>query len=147
MKTNGYKVVSDILYGSVTTFAGLNAIKSNCSSQTVLCAGGAAVGSDNLLLVSCGNCLSVLNPTLKNQPVLNNGAYWYFSDLQSFGFSPIYNITQFQADTFDCVGGYSNCPDNTRLSWHLLGHVGGWRLGKLTHLNHDRNYRKIIFLK
>jgi hypothetical protein len=95
MISQGYKKIYDFGYDHITTLAELNAIKSNCSSESILCAGGAALNSDNLLLISCGNCHTVLAETLINKPVLNNGAYWYLTTGKSFGFSPGYIIKQF----------------------------------------------------
>ena len=105
MKSQGYRVVYDYPYSHATTFSELNSIKSECSSETVMCAGGVASNNkDNLLLVSCGNCLSVLTQTPKNVPVLNNGAYWYLTDIggtRSFGYSPSNNIVQGNCDYYD----------------------------------------------
>jgi len=141
MKSQGYRVVYDYVYNHVTTLAELNEIKSKCSAETILCAGGVASNnSDNLLLVSCGNCHSVLKQTLLNKPILNNGAYWYFTDKYSFGFSPSYNINQVPYDYFDC----SPCREE-RLSWTLCNVCGGWRLGNLTSL-FSYSYRKIMLL-
>ena len=81
-----------------------------------MCAGGAALNSDNLLLVSCANCHSVLTETPLNQPVLNNGAYWYLTTGKSFAFSLSYNIKQNSADIYDCDSSFKNCKDSSRLS-------------------------------
>ena len=147
MKSRNYRVVYDYPYSRATTFSELNGIKAECLKETVLCAGGAAVNSDNLLLVSCGNCLSVLTPTPQNKPVFNNGAYWRLTNAYSFGFSPTYNINQNRNDVFDCAG--SNCPDIKRLSWYLYQNIDGFRLGKLTNkvTGALTNYRKLVFLK
>ena len=86
----GYENVYDFYYSHKTTSTELINIRSKCNNNSILCAGGSAVGSDSLILVSCGYCLSVLNETVPLRPVLNNGAYWYFSYVSgssSFGFS------------------------------------------------------------
>ena len=149
MKSQGYEIVYDFLYPHVTTFAELSTIKSKCTPESILCAGGAAVGSDQLLLVSCGKCQSILRPTQINQPVLDNGAYWYLTDKYSFGFSSSNNIKQNFVDCYDCDGSFKNCKDNNRLSWRLDGGKG-WRLGKLTGydpgMHWFANYRKILLL-
>ena len=139
MKAQGYKVVYDYLYNHDTTWSELNSIKATCSPQSVLCVGGGPQNSDNLLLISCGNCQAVMTPTQHNTPVLNNGAYWYMTNSLSFGYAPNSLISQDQADTID-----TNV--NTRLSWHIVPGNGGWRLGSLTGLNSDTNYRKIMLL-
>jgi hypothetical protein len=146
MKTQGYRAVYEFPYSYNTTSTDLNFIKSQCSNETVLCAGGAAKGSDNLLLVSCGHCLSVLTSTIINRPILNNGAYWYFTDQKSFGFSPDANIKQNAPDGNDCIavnGLWTSCPNNQRLSWSLADK--GWRLGTLIDL-YDDKYQKFLFL-
>ena len=76
LNSQGYQKVYDVpYYFNSTTFEELNAIKSKCSFESMLCAGGAAKGSNNLQLISCGNCVSILTPTPENTAVLNNGAY------------------------------------------------------------------------
>ncbi len=149
MKSQGYKIVYDYLYSHLTTMTELNAIKGQCSSQTILCAGGAAVNSNTLLLVSCGNCREVLTPT--SPFILNNGAYWYLENQNAFGFSPSNNIKLVGTDIYDCDSSFKNCKDNNRLSFNLGGStLGGWRLGKLT--GHDpssswfSSYRKLILI-
>lgn len=145
MKSQGYTIDTDFPWNHETTLDELIQIKSKCSPQTVLCAGGAATNSDTLLLVSCGDCLSVLKPTEVNKPVLNNGAYWYFTNGYSFGFSPNSSIYQNLVDFFDCIKLPDwICTDNKRLSWHV-GTYSGYRLGKIT--TFEPIYRKIIFLK
>ena len=148
MKSQGYQILHDITYyAQPTTLAELNAVKSKCSSLTVLCAGGAAVGSDNLMRVSCGKCHSVIMPTAVNKPVLNNGAYWYLTNGFSFGFAPISAIKQSTSDTYDYdERSGKNCQDNKRLSWSLHDGWGGWRLGNLTNDGLLNGYRKILLL-
>jgi hypothetical protein len=146
MKSLGYRVVYDYSYYShSTTITELTEIKSMCSVESILCAGGAAKNSDNLLLVSCGNCRTVLTETAPNKPVLDNGAYWYLTDRKSFGFAPVYNINQNNPDVYDCKIGWSNCNDDKRLSWNLPGR--GWRLGRFNDFAGTiSNFRKIILI-
>ena len=56
---------------------------------------------------------------------------------KSFGFSDSSTISQNSCDT---EGG------NFRICWHLSGGSGGYRLGSLTGLNSEKNYRKLIFV-
>jgi hypothetical protein len=87
-----------------------------------------------------------LTATSTNNPVLNNGAFWYFRFLYSFGFAPNKNISLSpDQDTFDCDSSKINCPDTKRLSWIMYSNRGGWRLGNLVNLNND-TYRKILIL-
>ena len=106
-----------------------------------MCVGGSDSVNDpfTLRVVACANCLSVTTQTSLNQPMFYGAAYWYFTDGQSFGFSPTNTINQYNADSTDL-------NSNLRVSWHLLGNVGGWRLGNITNLNDDLNYYKKIFI-
>jgi hypothetical protein len=144
----GFKNVFNTTYSTETISNDLINIESLCTKDSVLCVGGSDT-ADNLLLVSCGNCLNILTPTTINNPNLINGAYWYFTDKKSFGFSPIFSIAQNFVDIYDCPYFPRNCKDSKRLSWSLTGYHGGWRLGIL---NDDEksipfNYQKMIFLK
>ncbi len=159
MLSQGYQVAYDVPYSHATTLSELYDIKMKCNSQSIICVGGALKDSNKILLVSCGNCHSILSPTPLNQPVLINGAYWYMTDYRSFGFSPIYAIQQRYADAYDCSGIQlvENCTDSKRLSWGLWGDCGsdpgkggGYRLGKLTPTTVERfyeNYRKILLVQ
>ncbi|CAF1081140.1 unnamed protein product [Brachionus calyciflorus] len=112
--------------------------KSNCCSNSILCVGGGSADSVILNLVACGNCLQILTNTTVNIPNLVGSVYWYMTPGVSFGFSPIYSITQNSADTY-------NTSDPLRLSWHF--NSGGWRLGTLTSLDSDTRYKKYILVK
>jgi hypothetical protein len=150
MKSQGYQVAYDYPYSHATTLDELKKINSKCSAETVLCAGGVASwDSDKLLLVSCGNCKSVLTQTPRDEPVLNNGAYWYLTKNYSFGFSPSHYIYQFYVDGYDCdyfLDTNPKCSSNERLSWRLDGIYGGWRIGQITQLRYSDLFRKIIIL-
>ncbi len=152
MQSQGYRIVYDLPYNNATLLSELNQIKSQCNNGTVLCAGGAFQNSDNLLLVSCGNCHSVLTPTEYRKPVFNNGAYWYLTNGKSFGFSHSFYIFQDDADHSDCNTAWY-CPDKKKLSWHLTAYhnnpvKGGFRLGELNiNVRLVDNLRKILFLK
>ena len=163
MKQQGYTVAYDYLYSHWTKYSKLNEIRSKCLPETLLCAGGAAAGSDILLLVSCGKCQSVLTPTPRDLPVLNNGAYWYFTEGDSFGYSPTQNIKQDDADWYDCEietnivsRTIKNCKDDKRLSWDISNYRGTTlitgsiqeRLGRLNGFEHKemKNYRKILLI-
>jgi len=145
----GFETVYDQLYSHVTTNQELYNIKKKCNNRdTKICVGGSD-GSNKLLLVSCGFCENVLETTELNQPRLMNGAWWYFTPDESFGFAPNSNIRQASVDGFDCDtnNGWKNCKDSQRLSWYLGG-GGGWRLGVLNDIANTipSTYRKIIFL-
>ena len=120
--------------------ADLDNIRTKCNSDSVLCAGGGKVNSDILDLVSCGNCYSILAPTVLDKPIYVGSAYWYMTSGKSFGFSPIFSISQTTADMHDL-------SSPLRLSWHLNQNDGGWRLGSKTNLNKNQNYKKYLFIK
>ncbi|RNA26323.1 kinesin kif17, partial [Brachionus plicatilis] len=131
---SGFNLVYNQNYSHTTSMTDLENIKSQCSSNSVLCAAGGLANSDCILLKSCANCQAVLTPTIINSPVFVDSAYWYLTDGQSFGFAPDSTVNQHNADTQDKSSPY-------RLSWHLNGH-GGYRLGNITDLNSDNNYKK-----
>ena len=137
MLRQGYSQVYDYTYDHATTLTELSSILSNCRFNSILCVGGSSVSSDVMLLVSCGDCQSILTQTSLNNPTLINGAYWYMTSDKSFGFSDSSTISQNSCDT---EGG------NFRICWHLSGGSGGYRLGSLTGLNSEKNYRKLIFV-
>jgi hypothetical protein len=126
----GFKKVYDqsYSYSHATTSDELNNIKSQCNPNSIICVGGAN-NINTLLLVSCGSCLYILTTTILHQPILVNGAWWYFTPGYSFGFAPNSNINQYYADVFDCDSSHINCKESNRLSWHLMGADGGYRLG------------------
>ena len=62
------------------------------------------------------------------------------TDNRSFGFSPNSTINQNIADYFDL-------NDRFRLSWHLNGNNGGYRLGDKYNLDWDRSFKKYAFVR
>jgi hypothetical protein len=135
----GFRLVYNYTYSHVTTRSEILSVRSQCTSSTIICVGGNRYDETFLRLVACANCFYVTTETILNQPQYYGGAYWYFTDGYSFGFAPIFTITQNTADTFDQ-------SSNLRLSWHLDGSSGGWRLGFITSLNGDTDYYKKIYL-
>lgn len=129
---DGYVTVYEYLYSHSTTSKELDNITATCTNNTILCVGGRQSNSQILRLVSCVNCLTITGKTVLNKPILEN--------FDSFGFSPNATIYQGHAD-------FNNHASDLRLSWHLDLNVGGWRLGKITNLNSNNNYYKMIFKK
>jgi len=147
MISSGYSLVSDQTYSYMTNSVEMSDFGKRCTSSSYMCLGGGRIGSDIMDLVGCGNCLTILKRTPLNTPTFNSGAYWYFSDETSIGFSDTNLIKQSSADTADCVNGsFNSCLNEKKLSWHL-GSSGGWRLGKITELNSSTAYKKYILLK
>jgi hypothetical protein len=118
----------------------MDEIKRSCSRKTNLCLGGRDSTNDVLLVVACGLCDVVFTKTATKTPNPHNGAYWYYTpDVEgsrSMGFAPNTTIMQNNADGFD----QSN---NQRVSWHLTGNHGGYRLGSLIYPG-DRYYKVIL---
>ncbi len=135
----GFKLVYNYPYSHVTTRPEILSVRSQCTSSTIICVGGNRYNETFLRLVACANCLNATTQTIRNQPKYNGGAYWYFTDGKSFGFSPNFTIDQNIADVNDQ-------SSNLKLSWHLDGSNGGERLGNITNLNRDTNYYKKIYL-
>lgn len=139
--TCGYKIVYNFQYSYATTKAQLDKIRSSyCKVNSTICVGGTYLSQTTLLVVACGDCYEIMSlNTDYNKPILINGAYWYSTNYKSFGFAPSPIINQFPADT-------ENLKSNQRLSWHIDGIYGGWRLGTATELNSDNNYYKVILI-
>jgi len=149
MLSSGYSLVSNNPYSYWTNSAEIDDIGKRCTSSSYMCLAGGESGSDNLMLVGCGNCLTLLKRTPLNTPTFNSGAYWYFNEGNSIGFSDTNVIKQNSADIADCVDENANkpCSNENKLSWHINQNSGGWRVGKITLLNDSTNYKKYVILK
>ena len=146
MINQGYKVIYNQTYDTPTNLNDLTTAYNQCNNMSIICFGGAAVGSNTLLLVSCANCKTLLSSyTNRNQPRLINKAYWYYTPSVSIGFSPSSFIFQYNCDYYDYK--YNLPLDPLRLCWHLVNGYGGWRLGSIIGLDNNKNYLKLIFLK
>ena len=101
-----------------------------------------------MLLISCGECLSIINFTNLNSPVLINSAYWYFTEDYSFGFSPSSTILQAKCDIYDIQNNQRMCWQLNKLSKRdLNGKTGGSRIGSEIDLDGDSARVKQIYLK
>ena len=149
LSTYGYKMIMNEFYSFVVTNNYIQiTIRSQCNKNSRLCIGGSDKTGTTLQLLACGNCFVITNPTVRNEPVLENGVYWYFTPGQSFGYSPVYEIYQINADIIDIpdIINKAGTGGDKRLSWHT-GRDGGWRLGRTFYLNNSNDYKKMIFLK
>jgi hypothetical protein len=104
---------------------------------------GKAVGSSTLPVLAAAPTSEVFTQTVRNTPQLINGTYWYNTTNTSIGFAPTNTISQFSADV-------QSPSDALRLSWHLVSHTGGWRLGGIngmtgTELNGSTAYLKQVW--
>ena len=142
--SKGFQIVYDYAYSHVSTYVELMQIRSNCTPNSTICVGGKETDSADLTLVSCGNCYAILNETQMNAPRYENGAYWYLTQYNSFGFSDIYEIDQNRCDYYDCA---LYCTNDAKLCWLINSIFGGWRLGTYHNLYNSTVYRKLIFLK
>ena len=104
---------------------------------------GKAVGSETILLAAAAPTAQVFTQTVQNTPQLINGTYWYYTlgisitDVGgSIGFAPTPSITQNAADIEEGV---------QRLSWHVTGTEGGYRIGNITNLNYSTAYLKQVW--
>ena len=136
----GFTTIYNHTYDYVTTDLEISEFRNRCNADSVLCVGGGIKGDDNMRLVACGNCLSVLSVTPLDTPNYVGSAYWYYTPTKSFGFAPNRTIYQYSCD-------YIYFENNLRLCWHTDNVSGGWRLGNITYLNSDSMYSKYVFLK
>jgi len=135
----GFRLVYNYTYGHRTTSAEILSIRSQCTPLTIICVGGNRYDESFLRVVACANCLNVTTQTPLNRPQNYGAAYWYYTENNSFGYAPDSTITQNSADTYDQ-------SSNLRLSWHIDGRSGGWRLGNVINLNGDTNYYKKVYI-
>ena len=145
LTSSGYSIFYEAMYSDVTSSNDLTTLKSNCKNKySSLCIAGGDSVTQNLITVGCAYCFSVLaDKTVLNKPTLNvdASAYWFYTDLLSFGFSPTSTINQVSGS-----GDMFNLTDNTRLSWNIDGSSGGYRLGVL-YGNFTDGYKKFAFVK
>lgn len=147
MLSSGYSLVYDKTYAHETSSSEIDELGKRCTETSFMCLGGGRVESDIMDLVACGNCLTLIKRTPQDIPTFNSGAYWYFTENYSIGFSDTSRIRQGTADTSDCrIGEPTVCSSENKLSWHL-GISGGWRVGKNADLNENESYKKYILLK
>jgi hypothetical protein len=148
-KYAGFGVVYNKTYDHQTISTEIETIRNSCLPTTILCLGGANMTEKNLeknvfRVIACGFCSVVLSKTVKNKPTLHNGVYWYYTpdheNSRSMGFAPNSSINQEQSDSLDI-------NNDQRVSWHLDGYNGGYRLGSLIHPKDYINYYKFIIRK
>ncbi len=148
----GWELCWSGLYGGTDT---MQNIFDSCTETYLLYAGG-ETAADSYLLAAAGERTTVFTETTANQPVENNGSFWYLNYGQqgvasSIGFAPNSTITQFEADTYDSA-------DPLRLSWHTQvggpcntsppatrSICGGYRIGTLSGLNDSSLYERAIW--
>ena len=140
MTSSGFNIIYNKTYDYSTTDNDIYSFKTGCTADSILCIGGGPTGDDIMRLVSCGDCLSIINATELDLPRFVGSAYWYFTPTKSFGFASTSYITQNSCDN-------SNTNDNLRLCWHTSGTGGGWRIGNVIDLNFNAIYSKYAFVR
>ena len=135
---NGYTLVLEQALDDLTSFNHITTLASYCSASTILCFAGGVSYSDTLLTIACGNCLQITSQTTLNSPVFYGGAYWYFTNGYSIGYSPTSAISMGSADTMDGAS-------DQRISYHMDGVSGGYRIGHYTYNNPE--FAKYFYFK
>ena len=136
LRNNGWTLFYERTYSTANSSTG-SEFRPNESFMIVT---GKSIGSDTLTSVAAAPTNSIFTATSLNTPQLINGTYWYYTPTTSFGYSPTNVISQSTADVTGCNGAgvYNQCAsDPSRLSWHLDGSNGGYRLGKAGWINND----------
>jgi hypothetical protein len=134
----GWTVLYNVTYATVTTTSDVNGWRTAAGADYIFMGGTDAAG--NVLLGASGLASEVLAPTASTSiahPASSSALYWYSVSGSSIGFSPNSSILLIPAD-------YGGTVPDYRLSWHLTGADGGWRLGALEGLNADTTHRKIV---
>eukprot|EP00483_Globobulimina_turgida_P011729 UN11751 len=149
--SDGWQCLYDKPYNHVTTTKELQSLCKNSNSIEVFVGGAQKYNRTHIILGAFGPS-SVLHTITNSKTkavipynVKNKGlykVYWYHNTkdgMQSFGFSSVSKINCGNADT-------EKENENHRLSWHVRGNYGGYRLGTTMGLSNDEYY-KIIYAK
>lgn len=133
----GFKIIYEKPYSHITTIQELEEISAHCDENSLICVGGKKTGESNLAVCCVDEALKVLTKTNDKQvSVKGKGAFWYYVEGESFGFTDQKEISLRSAN--------KKYNGNT-LSWHLQG-TGGWSLGNVVALNNSNDFEKIIML-
>jgi len=142
---DGWTKVYEEVYGAYTVLGDIEL----CNGYDHIFVGAKAnVGADHIILgasedysfvdslsaQTCDKASGFKNP---DSP---DGAYWHNCVDWSFGFTPTEIVQLNSADVYDMA-------DENRLSWHLHGNVGGFRIGTIGWINNDQTYAKVIYCK
>jgi len=134
LRLNGWVLRYEQTYSTANSSTGIEFRP----SESFMIVTGKSIGSNTLTTLAAAPTSSVFTSTTVNTPQLLNGTYWYYTPTRSFGFSPTNVIQQSTADVYLCNGaqGANACADDpSRLSWHLDGSNGGYRLGSAGWIN------------
>jgi len=137
LRLNGWTLRYEQTYSTANSSTGIEFRP----TESFMIVTGKSIGSNTLTTLAAAPTSSVFTSTTLNTPQLLNGTYWYYTPNSSFGFSPTNVIQQNSADVYLCNGaspGANACAaDPSRLSWHLNGSSGGYRLGSAGWINND----------
>ena len=136
LRLNGWTLRYEQTYSTVNSSTG----SEFRPSEGFMIMAGKSIGSNVLTTVAAAPTAQVFTETVINTPQLLNGTYWYYTPENSIGYSPTNVISQSPADTTGCNGSISPLTSAcasapSRLSWHLNGSFGGYRLGNAGWLN------------
>ena len=140
LKSIGFKTIYNQTYGYEFKDTDISDLKNYCTFVSILCVGGGKAGDDNMLLVACGDCFSVLAVTELNKPNNVGSVYWYYTPKISFGFAPTSSISQNNCDSMDL-------DNKLRLCWNINWSYGAGRLGNIRSLESSSAYSKYVFVK
>ena len=100
-----------------------------------------------IALAAIGERDAVLRNTSSHEKARkHNGAYWYFMEGNSFGFSPTSRVSLYDADTVDSRGTSGEHKGHLRLCW-LTNGGDGYRAGRVNGRDNTRHWRKVIFYR
>jgi hypothetical protein len=136
LRLNGWTLRYEQTYSTVNSSTG----SEFRPSESFIIVAGKSIGSNVLTTVAAAPTAQVFTETVLNTPQLLNGTYWYYTPGSSIGYSPTNVISQSPADNTGCDGSISPLTNAcasapSRLSWHLDGSSGGYRLGNAGWLN------------
>lgn len=94
-----------------------------------------ARNAPKLSLLAMGRAAKIIQDTVENETIEENGTFWYKWKNNAFGFSDTNKIQLGSADLLD---------GKFKLSWHITG-KGGYRIGDLKNLNDSNTFEKLIF--
>jgi len=133
----GFRIVYRQPYSWQCTLKEMEDIKLLCNENTIICVGGKKTTENNFMVCGVDEALVALEKTeSKTKSKKGKGAYWYFMENESFGFT----------DQEDILLGSANTKlSQNSISWHIQG-LGGWNLGNIKGLNTSTDYEKIVML-
>jgi hypothetical protein len=149
LQADGWTVVYNTGYGSgAITEADIASWATAAGVGGYVFVGGTDI-LGNVILGATGLASEVLSQTFSNSTAVgysSSNLFWYNVDnnsqstpVGSFGFAPIAAVNLYEADTMDLSDPY-------RLSWHVDFGGGGYRLGSITGLNNNNNYKRVVLV-